>query len=107
MESDTVIYGLLGRIHLLMRRVNNRITDVEYMRVNKDYAREIVRLAMDTGHVELTELATRLRAAMELEAPPAESDAANDRTARGLLDRLRSSRPNATHPTERYVGSLR
>ena len=107
MESDTVIYGLLGRIHLLMRRVSNRITDVEYMRVNKDYAREIVRLARETGNAELAELATRLQVAMELEAASAEGDAANDPVARGLLERLRSSRPHATHPTERYVGSLR
>lgn len=60
MESDSVIYGLLGRIHLLMRRVSNRITDVEYMRVNKDYAREVVRLAMATGNPELAELSARL-----------------------------------------------
>jgi hypothetical protein len=25
----------------------------------------------------------------------------------GLLERLRAIRPQATHPTERYVGSLR
>ncbi|WP_079435456.1 hypothetical protein [Zoogloea sp. LCSB751] len=107
MESDTVIYGLLGRIHLLLRRVSNRITDVEYMRVNKDYAREIVRLALEAGNAELADLATRLTAAMGLEESSADGDAANDRVARGLLERLRSSRPNATHPTERYVGSLR
>lgn len=107
MESDTVIYGLLGRIHLLMRRVSNRITDVEYMRVNKDYAREIVRLALDAGNAELAELATRLMTAMNLEELSADGDTANDRVSRGLLERLRSSRPNATHPTERYVGSLR
>lgn len=53
MESDSVILGLLGRIHVLMRRVANRITDVEYMRVNKDYAREIVGLASATGNAEL------------------------------------------------------
>ena len=64
MESDSVLYGLLGRIHLLMRRVTNRITDVEYMRTNKDYAREIVRLANETGHEELMDLAGRLRAAL-------------------------------------------
>ena len=69
MESDSVIYGLLGRIHLLMRRTCNRITDVEYMRANKDYAREIVRLASAAGNDELAALAGRLRVAMELDAP--------------------------------------
>ena len=28
MESDSVLYGLLGRIHLLMRRAANRIIDI-------------------------------------------------------------------------------
>lgn len=102
MESDSVIYGLLGRIHLLMRRTCNRITDVEYMRANKDYAREIVRLASAAGNDELAALAGRLRVAMELDAP-VEAKV----EAPGLLDRLRSARPSATHPTQRYVGSLR
>ncbi|HOB46930.1 MAG TPA: hypothetical protein PKM60_12195 [Zoogloea sp.] len=104
MESDSVIYGLLGRIHLLMRRTCNRITDVEYMRANKDYAREIVRLASAAGNDELAALAGRLRVAMELDAP-VEAEAKVE--APGLLDRLRSARPSATHPTQRYVGSLR
>ncbi|WP_398306718.1 hypothetical protein [Zoogloea sp.] len=107
MESDSVIYGLLGRIHLLMRRVSNRITDVEYMRVNKDYAREVVRLAMATGNPELAELSARLRLAMELDAPAPKAALATEHSGPGLLERLRTARPEATHPTQRYVGSLR
>ncbi|MCK6394705.1 hypothetical protein [Zoogloea sp.] len=107
MESDSVIYGLLGRIHLLMRRVSNRITDVEYMRANKDYAREVVRLAVATGNPELAELSARLRLAMELDTPAATSSPATERSGPGLLERLRTARPEATHPTQRYVGSLR
>lgn len=107
MESDSVIYGLLGRIHLLLRRVSNRITDVEYMRVNKEYAREVVRLALDTGNPELTELCGRLRAAMELDEPVAKDEAKAEGSGPGLLARLRTARPEATHPTQRYVGSLR
>ncbi|WP_374263220.1 hypothetical protein [Zoogloea sp.] len=103
MESESLILGLLGRIHVLMRRQANRITDVEYMRHNKDYAREIVRLADATGHAELVELCARLRLAMQLDPPvePAPAPRA------GLLERLRAARPTATHPVERYVGSLR
>lgn len=104
MESDSHILGLLGRIHVLMRRVANRITDVEYMRINKDYAREIVRLASATDHPELTDLCARLRAAMELDPPPAPAAAP---AGNGLLDRLRTGRSSATHPVDRYVGGLR
>ena len=106
MESDSVLYGLLGRIHLLMRRAANRIIDIEYMRINKDYAREIVRVGVATGHAELIELCDRLRQAMELDAPPPAAPAPSE-DAPGLLGRLRTSRPSATHPTERYIGSLR
>lgn len=69
MDSDSHIYGLLGRIHVLMRRILNRITDVEYMRLNADYAREIVRIAEATDNAELHELCVKLRAAMELDLP--------------------------------------
>ncbi|MCK6388220.1 MAG: hypothetical protein L6Q65_11545 [Zoogloea sp.] len=106
MEPDSVLYGLLGRIHLLMRRVANRITDVEYMRANKDDAREIVRLGVATGNPELGELCSRLRQAMELDAPPPPAPPQSEE-APGLLGRLRTGRPSATHPTERYIGSLR
>ena len=108
MESDSVIYGLLGRIHLLMRRVCNRITDVEYMRINKDYAREIVRLAAASGNGELVDLAGRLRLAMELDQPdPGKSAEAAPAAGRGLLERLRTPRAEAASPDDRYVRSLR
>lgn len=107
MESDTVIYGLLGRIHLLMRRIANRITDVEYMRVNPDYAREIVRIGEATGNPEMLELCGRLRQAMVLDPPAVEETAPSGGMLAGMLERMRAVRPNATHPVERYVGSLR
>jgi hypothetical protein len=110
MEADSVIYGLLGRMHVLMRRVSNRITDVEYMRVSKDYCREIVRLAEATDNEELHNLAERLRQAMDLQA----GDSAAPMAARkgGLLDKLLHHAPVAPESPEdkaegRYVRSLR
>lgn len=102
MESDSVILGLLGRIHVLMRRVTNRITDVEYM--YQQGIRPGDRAARgETGHAELIELCDRPRAAMELDPLPE-----SDTPARAsLLERLRAGRPAATHPVDRYVGTLR
>lgn len=113
MEADSVIYGLLGRMHVLMRRVSNRITDVEYMRINKDYCREIVRLAEAAGNEELLGLAQRLRAAMDLDdlATPASVIAA--KKPGGLLDKLlhHPATPDESQekdkPEDRYVRSLR
>ncbi|MBK6655974.1 hypothetical protein [Zoogloea sp.] len=107
MESDSVIYGLLGRIHLLMRRVSNRITDVEYMRVNKDYAPRWCAWPWPPATPNWPRLSARLRLAMELDAPAPEADLATERGGPGLLERLRTARPEATHPTQRCVGSLR
>ena len=103
METDTVIYGLLGRIHVITRRVLNRITDVEYMRVNKDYAREIVRIGEAAGHAELTELCAKLRFAMELDAVGAHAKAGQRRFF---------SKPARTEilyeaTQEQYIGALR
>jgi hypothetical protein len=105
MESDSVIYSLLGRIHLLMRRQINRITDVEYMRVSKEYSREIVRLGLETGHPELVELCERLRVAMDLN-PQSESSHETHKGGGGLLSRLRGVRSEDSGDS-RYIHSLR
>ena len=96
MESDDVIYGLLGRVHILMRRVTGRVTDVEYMKVNKPYAREIVRLGQEAGNDELESVTSRLWDAMDLgELSEAELNAAGSadvaEAGRRLLERMRNA----------------
>lgn len=103
MESDSHIYGLLGRIHLLMRRVLNRITDVEYMRINADYAREIVRIAEGSDNAELHELCAKLRIAMELDGPPPAP--AKDKGFSFGFGGRKDAPPE--DGDERYIGSLR
>lgn len=56
------IFSLSGRVHVLLRRENNRIVDVEWMTANADYAREILRVIRSTGNGELLELAQRIEA---------------------------------------------
>lgn len=103
MDSDSHIYGLLGRIHVLMRRVLNRITDVEYMRINADYTREILRIAMATDNAELHELCDKLRVAMDLDVPaaPVTKEKAFSFGFGGKKD------PPPEDGDERYIGSLR
>lgn len=103
MDSESHIYGLLGRIHVLMRRTLNRITDVEYMRVNADYAREVLRIAASTDNAELHELCGKLRIAMELDDPAA--PAPKEKTfSFGFGGR---KEPPPEEGDERYIGSLR
>ena len=57
-----VIFSLSGRIHVLLRRETNRIVDVEWMMVNVDYVREILKISRSTESAELHELARRIEA---------------------------------------------
>lgn len=70
MSSDSELFALVGRIHVLMRRSLNRITDVDYLRENKDYARTIAALAEGSGNEELAQLAGRLRQMLALDPQP-------------------------------------
>lgn len=112
MESDSYIYGLLGRIHVLMRRTVNRITDVEYMRVNADYAREIVRIGETTGNADLFDLCAKLKVAMELEAALPEGKTTKPKSSeekRGLLSVFGQHRhpPEDDEGDNKYIRSLR
>lgn len=64
--SSTEVFAVLGRIHVLLRRDLNRITDIEWASANKAYAMEVVRLCASANHPDLKTLAIRLSELMEL-----------------------------------------
>lgn len=55
-----VLFSLSARIHVLLRRETKRIVDVEWMTVNDDYVREILKISRATENAELHELARRI-----------------------------------------------
>lgn len=57
-----VIFSLSARIHVLLRRETKRIVDVEWMAINADYVREILKISRATNNPELHELAQRIEA---------------------------------------------
>jgi hypothetical protein len=57
-----VIFSLSARIHVLLRRETKRIVDVEWMAINVDYVREILKISRATNNPELLELAQRIEA---------------------------------------------
>jgi hypothetical protein len=67
--SSTEVFAVLGRIHVLLRRDLNRITDIEWASVNRPYAMEVIRLCTSASHPDLKVLAARLSELLEL-APP-------------------------------------
>jgi len=64
--SSTEVFAVLGRIHVLLRRDLNRITDIEWASVNKPYAIEVTRLCATANHPDLKALAVRLSELLEL-----------------------------------------
>jgi hypothetical protein len=55
-----ILFSLAGRIHVLLRRENNRIIDVEWMCADISYAKEVLRLATAANSDELHKLAGRV-----------------------------------------------
>lgn len=88
-ESDKL--AVAAHLHVLMRRKMGRVTDVEWLVRNADYAREIIRLACQQAeHPEVAEWGAKLRAM--------------------LFPRPASAAPApapSTAPAPRYVGGLR
>lgn len=69
MSGNTEVFAVLGRIHVLLRRDLNRITDIEWASVNKAYAMELVRLCGTGTNPDLKPLAARLAELLELNVP--------------------------------------
>ncbi len=66
--GNTEVFAVLGRIHVLLRRDLNRITDIEWASIDKAYARELVRLCGTGTNPDLKPLAARLSELLELGA---------------------------------------
>jgi hypothetical protein len=62
LESEK--FAIAAHLHVVMRRVHGRVTDVEWMIKSADYAREIIRVARGHGHTDLLKLADKLEAAL-------------------------------------------
>ncbi|MFZ6768448.1 hypothetical protein ACO0LM_15425 [Undibacterium sp. Di26W] len=58
--SDNLAFSLMARLHVILRRQNGRVTDIEYMRVNPAYCRAILDLSMGLPHADLHEICLKL-----------------------------------------------
>ncbi len=102
LESEKL--AIAAHLHVLLRRRVGRVTDVEWMVRNIDYAMEIVRVSRAEPHEDLHEWADKLEAAVLRSAPrrtiaePPPLEASDSR-----FDVVHGRAPAA----RRYVGSLR
>ena len=71
MASDSEKLAVAAHLHVLMRRKMGRVTDVEWLVRNADYAREIIRLACQQAeHPEVADWGARLQAMLFPKPPP-------------------------------------
>ena len=85
-----ILFSLAGRVHVLLRRENNRIIDVEWLCADPSYAKEVIKLMRAAPSDELHKLAERIE-----EIHP-------------LLPRIeRPAVPLMHIPESKYVTSLR
>lgn len=67
---DSEKLGIAAHLHVLMRRRLERVTDVEWMVRNREYAVEVIRLCRASEHAELHPWADKLEGALAAEEPP-------------------------------------
>jgi|GEM_PF-883123 len=61
MSSDNEkLFSTFGRIHVILRREQGRIIDVEWAAANSEYALEIQKLASASANQELEELSEQI-----------------------------------------------
>lgn len=103
---ETEIFAVAARLHVVMRRSLGRVTDVQWMTKNRDYAFEIIRLAREKADPELLDLAAKLEALLvaRQQGPMPVQAATGPGHAPAPAP---ASRPAAEPAASRYVGSLR
>ncbi len=58
--SDNLAFSLMARLHVILRRQNGRVTDIEYMRVNPGYCRTILDMAQQLPNPDLHDICQKL-----------------------------------------------
>jgi hypothetical protein len=54
--------ALMGRLHVILRRQNGRITDIEYMRISPAYCRHVLDMASQLPDEDLRQICAKLEA---------------------------------------------
>jgi hypothetical protein len=83
--------AIAAHLYVTLRRVANRVIDIEWMAQNEEYARAIIKLAVEQGNEELARQALRYQALLDGE-PPIEAEAVA---------------PSGDDVKKRYIGTLR
>jgi hypothetical protein len=116
---DNQAFALMSRLHVILRRQTQRITDIEYMRISPAYCRHVLDLAAQTSLPDVADICTKLEElcfghdGLFVSAPEkaaAKGNAANA-NATGGAAKSSTQTADAAHtdaqPVATYVGRLR
>jgi hypothetical protein len=123
LESEK--FAIAAHLHVVLRRVHGRVTDVEWLLKSPEYAREIIKVARGETHPDLLKLADKLEAVLFAPAPaarpgpvaasnpafaPTDPGDSSGFGASGFAPSLAPGAAEAVKPSDgrkRYVGTLR
>jgi hypothetical protein len=57
---ESQAFGLMGRMHVLLRREIGRVTDIKYMSTNPEYCLHVLELASSTSNTDLQAMTHKL-----------------------------------------------
>lgn len=57
---ESQAFGLMGRLHVLLRREIGRVTDIKYMTTNPEYCLHVLELANSTANADLHAMCHKL-----------------------------------------------
>lgn len=57
---ESQAFGLMGRLHVLLRREIGRVTDIKYMSTNPEYCAHVLELASAVANPDLHAISERL-----------------------------------------------
>jgi hypothetical protein len=57
---ESQAFGLMGRLHVLLRREIGRVTDIKYMSTNPEYCAHVLELAFAVANPDLHAISERL-----------------------------------------------
>jgi hypothetical protein len=54
-------FALMGRLHVTLRRQTGRVTDIEYMRIDQNYCRYLLKMAAESDNPDLQDISAKLQ----------------------------------------------
>ncbi|NHZ78591.1 hypothetical protein F2P44_04740 [Massilia sp. CCM 8695] len=60
-KLENQAFALMSRMHVILRRGQGRVTDIDYMRIDPAYCRHVLGVADASGDEDLRKIGARLR----------------------------------------------